>query len=289
MQIYIENEHLRASFSAKGAELQHLTGIDSGTEYLWNGDPAYWAKFSPVLFPVVGALRDNYYTYEGVSYNLPRHGFARDMVFDVEKTGRQELLFTLQHSAATLKVYPFPFKLGIRYRLDAATLSCTYEVENPADNGLWFSIGGHPAFAAPLNNEGVYTDYFLQFDADDELTCFHIEDNLVSDKTSTIKLNDGKLFLRHELFYQDALVFKNMRSRHIALMNTKNYNGINFRFDDFPYFGIWAAKDAGFVCLEPWCGLADTQRQGHELTEKEGIQYLAPHTHWERSWQLTCF
>lgn len=289
MEIYIENEHLRASFSAKGAELQRLTGIDSGTEYLWSGDPAYWGKFSPVLFPIVGALKDNVYFYKSRQYTLSRHGFARDMVFDVRQTGDQEILFTLQHSPATLSIYPFPFKLGIRYRLEATTLSCTYEVENPADDELWFAIGGHPAFAAPLNHEGLYTDYFLAFDADDELSYFRIEDNLISDKISTIKLNNKRLFLKHELFYEDALVFKNLKSHNISLMNTKNYNGINFKFEDFPYFGIWAARNADFVCLEPWCGIADSLHHQHELTEKEGMIQLGPHQHWQRSWAITCF
>jgi len=289
MEIYIENEHLQASFSAKGAELQRLTGIDSGTEYLWSGDPAYWGKFSPVLFPIVGALKDNVYFYKSRQYTLSRHGFARDMVFDIRQTGDQEILFTLQHSPATLNIYPFPFKLGIRYHLEATTLSCTYEVENPAGDALWFAIGGHPAFAAPLNQEGVYTDYFLQFDADDELSYFHIEDNLISDKTSTITLNNKRLFLKHELFYEDALVFKNLKSHNISLMNTKNYNGINFKFEDFPYFGVWAARNADFVCLEPWCGIADSLHHQHQLTEKEGMVQLGPHQHWQRSWAITCF
>ncbi|MCY1543241.1 Protein LacX, plasmid [compost metagenome] len=220
---------------------------------------------------------------------MPRHGFARDLIFEVVQISEQELLFTLQHSADTLRIYPFPFKLGIRYHLAAASLSCTYEIENPADQDLWFSIGGHPAFATPLNNEGAYTDYYLQFEDDEELICFHIEDNLISDKTSTVALTDKKLFLKHDLFYQDALVFKNMKSHSISLMNTKNYNGINFKFDDFPYFGIWAARDASFVCLEPWCGIADSLHHQHQLTKKEGMIPLGAHQHWQRSWQITCF
>jgi len=289
MEIYIENEHLRASFSAKGAELQHLCGVDSGTEYLWRGDPAYWPKFSPVLFPIVGAIRDNQYRYQGKVYTLPRHGFARDMVFEVTKPNDLELLFTLRHSEQTLKVYPFPFTLSIRYQLSAATLTCCYEVSNPADNVLWFSIGGHPAFAAPLNNEGRYSDYFLTFDADDILTFYPIQDNFLSDETSTLVLQDKKLFLKHELFYKDALVFKDLKSRSISLMNNRNYNGINFKFDNFPYFGIWAARDADFVCLEPWCGIADTQEPYQDLSEKEGMNCLASGEVWTRSWQITCF
>lgn len=289
MEFYIENEHLRASFASKGAELQYITGVDSGTEYLWDGDAKYWPKFSPVLFPIVGALKDDTYQFEGQTYSLPRHGFARNMEFEVEKLSEQEILFTLTSSPETLKNYPFEFKLRLRYKMIKASVSCTYEVSNLANKELLFSIGGHPAFAAPLNKQGEYEDYFLKFNTDDELTYHEIEDNLISNDTATIKLKDKSLFLKHDLFYNDALVLKKLKSTSISLMNTKNYNGINFKFENFPYFGIWAAKDANFVCLEPWCGIADRVDHNHQLREKEGIITLAPKAEWQRTWEVTCF
>lgn len=289
MEIYLENEHIRVSFVAKGAELQHITGVDSGTAYLWDGDAKHWAKFSPVLFPIIGALKNDTYQFEGEVYSLPRHGFARDMDFKVEKISEIEILFTLTNTHETLKVYPFEFKLGLRYKLFGARISCTYEVDNPASKELLFSIGGHPAFAVPLNKQGSYTDYFLEFNADDNLTYYEIEDNLISNKTCTLNLEDKKLHLKHDLFYNDALVIKNLKSNSISLMNTKNYNGINFKFENFPYFGIWAAKDADFVCLEPWCGLADSISHNQQLKEKEGIISLAPNEKWKRTWEVTCF
>ncbi|MES2651808.1 MAG: aldose 1-epimerase family protein [Bacteroidota bacterium] len=289
MEFYIENEHLRASFASKGAELQYITGVDSGTEYLWSGDVKHWPKFSPILFPIIGALKENSYQFEGETYVLPRHGFARDMDFEVDKVSEQEILFTLTSTSETLKIYPFDFKLGLRYKIIGASICCTYEVSNLASKELLFSIGGHPAFAAPLNKQGSYEDYFLQFNADDELTYHEIEDNLISNETVTINLKDKKLFLKHDLFYKDALVFKKLKSTSISLMNTKNYNGINFKFEDFPYFGIWAAKDANFVCLEPWCGIADSVDHNQQLKDKEGIITLAAMAEWKRSWQITCF
>ncbi len=289
MTVSIENEHIRATFNTKGAELQHITGVHSNTEFLWSGDANYWGKFSPVLFPIVGALKEDTYQYEGQTYTLPRHGFARDLDFKVEQLGEHELLFTLTHDAETLKNYPFEFQLGLRYKMFGASVCCTYEVFNPADKELLFSIGGHPAFAAPLNKEGVYSDYFLQFNKDEELLCHPIVANLISDELNTIQLNEHKLPLKHELFYNDALVIKNLKSDSVSLMNTKNYNGLNFKFKDFPYFGIWAAKDAPFVCLEPWCGLADSIHHNQQLKDKEGIITLAPKAEWQRTWQVTCF
>jgi galactose mutarotase-like enzyme len=287
--IFLENEHFKASFNARGAELQYITGVHSGTEFLWNGNSNYWGKFSPILFPIVGALKNNQYEYDGVTYELPRHGFARDMEFESNLVSEHEVLFTLTHSNETLKVYPFEFNLGIRYKIFGASLCCTYEVSNPAEKNLLFSIGGHPAFAAPLNKQGVYTDYYLQFNNDNELTYHHITDNLISNQTTTLKLDDGKLFLQHDLFYNDALVFKDLKSDSISLMNSKNYNGLNFKFKDFPYFGIWAAKDANFVCLEPWCGIADSINHNGKLADKEGIIVLPPKAEWQRTWQITCF
>lgn len=289
MVIVIANEHIKATFASKGAELQSISGVHSGTEYLWSGDPDFWGKYSPVLFPIVGALKENTYYYKDRAYSLPRHGFARDMEFDYQMIDEHELLFTLKHNEATLKVYPFEFELRLRYRIYGASLCCTYEVLNPAAEELLFSVGAHPAFAAPLNNQGCYTDYFLQFNQDDKLTYHHIVNNLISDQTSTISLSDGKLPLKHELFYDDALVFKNLKSNEISLMNTKNYNGLSFKFEGFPYFGIWAAKDADFVCLEPWCGIADPAHSAQQLIAKEGIERLEPKGQWERTWKVTFF
>jgi galactose mutarotase-like enzyme len=287
--IFIENEHIIAAFSAKGAELQSIKGTDSETEYMWSGDANYWAKFSPILFPIVGAIKDESYQFDGKNYHLPRHGFARDMEFEYHHVNEQEIVFTLKHSDATLKVYPFEFILSVRYKIHGASLCCTYEVSNPANTHLLFSIGAHPAFAAPLNKQGNYTDYYLQFNKDEAITFHHIVDNLISDRTTTIKLKEGKLPLTHELFYDDALVIKNLKSDSISLLNTKNYNGLDFHFKDFPYFGIWAAKDADFVCLEPWCGIADGINHNQQLKDKEGIIALEPKGKWQRTWQVTCF
>lgn len=289
MIVAIKNEHLAVQFSTKGAELQRIVGTDSNINYMWNGDAKFWGKFSPVLFPIVGALKENTYIYKDKSYQLPRHGFARDMDFEHELVSTSEIIFKLKYTDETLKIYPFEFELVLRYRLQGASLQCTYQVLNPNNETMLFSIGGHPAFAAPLNGEGVYTDYYLQFNNDDELTFHLIEDNLISDKTVNVKLEDKKLPLKHELFYGDALVFKNLKSNHIRLLNTKNYQGLDFHFEGFPFFGIWAAIDADFVCLEPWCGVADGVNHNQNLEEKEGMETLAPGKSWERSWEICCF
>jgi galactose mutarotase-like enzyme len=289
MIVAIKNDHLAVEFSTKGAELQRVVGIDSGLNYMWNGDANFWAKFSPVLFPIVGALKNDSYHYQGETYHLPRHGFARDMEFSHEVTSSSAVTFNLSYSEETIAKYPFKFELKISYHLQGASLKCTYEVINLDTKNMLFSIGGHPAFAAPLNHEGVYTDYYLQFNNDDVITYHHIVDNLIADEVSSISLTEKILPLKHELFYGDALVFKNLKSNQIRLLNTKNYKGLNFHFEGFPYFGIWAAIDADFVCLEPWCGVADGIHHNGNLEEKEGMEKLEPQKSWQRSWEICCF
>jgi len=286
--VYLENDFIKVAFSTKGAELQELVNKRNGENYLWKGDSNFWGKFSPVLFPIVGGLKDNSYHYHGETYPLSRHGFARDKDFSIAEQSQDEILFTLADSPETYAVFPFKFKLGIRYKLNAANLACSYEVLNTDQDGdLYFSIGGHPAFAIQTSNELKYDDYFLQFNHDDVLIYHEIENDLISNRTQNIQLDNGRLKLRHELFYQDAMVFKTLKSDTIAIRNTKNDHGLDFKFENFPYFGIWAAKDADFICLEPWCGVADIVGHDQELSKKEGIITLAPQKQFTRSWNVS--
>jgi len=287
--ILLENENIKVAISTKGAELQSIHSKTTDFEYLWKGDPQYWGKFSPVLFPIVGALKDNKYIFGDQEYELPRHGFARDHEFESEQISNEEVLFTLSQTADTLKVYPFEFKLGLRYKIAGAAVSCSYEVYNPGSEALLFSVGGHPAFAAPLTGGSVYEDYYLEFNKDKSITYHKIEDNLIADETVSLSLNEGKLVLKHELFYNDALVIKELKSDSISLKNNKNQHGLNFTFENFPYFGIWAAKDADFICLEPWCGIADSVNHNQQLRDKEGIISLSPGLDWKRSWSVEVF
>ncbi|MCD0488223.1 aldose 1-epimerase family protein [Pedobacter sp. MC2016-14] len=287
--IILENNVLIATFNPKGAELQSLNGKATGLSYMWNGDPAFWAKHSPVLFPVVGALKNGTYTYKGESFRLSRHGFARDLVFNANQISKEEVLFTLNSNQDTMAVYPFEFKLGIRYKIEAGYLSCTYEISNPGKEDLLFSIGAHPAFNVPLQDDVAYTDCYLEFEKDAELTYHKIKNDLIDDETETIVLEDSRLPLTHELFYDDALVFKKLKSNVISVKNYKNNHGIHFYFEEFPFFGIWAAKDANFVCLEPWCGIADGVHHNQELENKEGIISLSPNEEWERTWEVEIF
>lgn len=287
--ITLENELLKASFVQKGAELQSLKSKTSDMEYIWDANPKDWAKHSPVLFPIVGALKDNQYAYQGEQYELSRHGFARDMEFELESKSADSVVFKLNSSAETKKVYPFDFSFSIVYTLKSHGLSCTYKVYNPATSDLLFSVGGHPAFATPVNENIRYEDYFLRFNQDEALSINKISDNLISEEIKSIPLKDKTLPLTHELFYEDALVIKSLKSNKISLQNKVNTHGLHFSFEGFPFFGIWAAKDANFVCLEPWCGIADSVNHSGQLSDKEGIIILSAEESWQRTWQIDIF
>ena len=195
---------------------------------------------------------------------------------------------TLTDDDSSRAVYPFAFTLGLRYKLEGNNLQCTYEVYNPGSEVLLFSVGAHPAFAVPLTGNTVYTDYYLQFNAAENLQRFKLDNGLIA-APEALPVNNNILPLQQSLFYEDAIVLKHMQSNSIKIGCNKNSHGINFKFDDFPFFGIWAAKDAPFVCLEPWCGIADSVHTNQQLINKEGIIKLAANAHWQRQWQVECF
>ena len=287
--IVLENEKLRAVISPKGAELQSLINKETGIEYMWSGDAAYWSKHSPVLFPVVGSLKEDTYFYKDKVYHLPRHGFARERIFLKDQVSLEEAVFSLSQDAETLAVYPFAFLLRLRYLLKENTLTCTYEVSNTGYDELLFSVGAHPAFAVPMVEGTAYADYYLQFNANEQLHRWKLEGGLIAATAEVLPAQNGILPLAHELFYQDAIVLKNMQSNSITLGCTKHAHGLHFNFNNFPFFGIWAAKNANFVCLEPWCGIADSVDHDQQLKNKEGIITLAANTNWHRNWMAACF
>ena len=287
--IILENEILKVVISEKGAELQSLVHKENGIEYIWSGDAAYWGKHSPILFPIVGALKQDTYLYKEKAYQLPRHGFARESIFLKDKLSNTEAVFTLSQSAATLKVYPFAFTLNLRYQLQESTLICTYEVTNTGYDELLFSIGGHPAFAVPMAKNERYDDYYLQFNKPEILKRWKLESGLIADHADELPTENGKLNLQKGLFYEDAIVLKNLQSNCITLGSNAHKHGFNFTFDKFLFFGVWAAKDADFVCLEPWFGIADSVNHNQQLSTKEGIINLAANDKWKRCWKVECF
>jgi galactose mutarotase-like enzyme len=288
--ITIENECLRVNINPKGAELTSIFSKDTQLEYMWEGDPAIWGKHSPVLFPIVGTLKENLYRYNSKDYSLPRHGFARDKTFAAEEYKTDECVFTLSGDEHTMKVYPFEFRLRIKYSLFQNTLSTSYEVLNPANEPLYFSIGAHPAFKVPITPGTAYEDYFLQFENLETANRWPItKDGLIDSSPLPLLTATDRLPLTKNLFSSDAIVFKSLKSTVLSLKSGKTPNGLEFSFPGFPFLGLWAAKGGDFVCIEPWCGIADPAGSDQLLKHKEGINKLAPGEDFVRTWTAKFF
>jgi galactose mutarotase-like enzyme len=286
--ITLQNADIQATINPKGAELNSLVLLASELEFMWEGNPAFWSKHSPVLFPIVGGLKDNTYYYNNKAYQLPRHGFAREKTFAVEHQQSDSVTFLLTHDESTLAVYPFEFAFRVRYTLLNNQLQVSYLVENPGSDTLWFSVGAHPAFKVPLVEGTHYEDYLLSFNQAEDWARWPLTPEGMVEKSPVLlveKNTDLPLF--KELFYEDALVFKNYRSDSVVLHTPKSAHSLRFDFPDFPYLGIWASKNADFVCIEPWFGIADSVSHNQDITQKEGIIPLATKEKFERTWTVT--
>ena len=286
--ITLENETIKASIHPMGAELHSLYHKGFGLEYIWNGNAEFWPRHSPVLFPIVGGLIDDTFIYEGQKFTLQKHGFARDMIFDVENSSASTATFLLKSNEETLRSYPFEFNFGISYTLHKTELSITYHVENTSDKTMYFSVGTHPAFNVPLIEGTDYSDYYLEFEKEEDSVRHTLNGNILNGTVPYFE-NQTRLQLEESLFYEDAVIFKDLKSTRISIKTEKSRHGIHFNFAGFPYMGIWAAKDAPFVCIEPWCGIPDSENHNQNIAEKEGIISLSPSAKWEKSWSLDCF
>ncbi|MCE3279072.1 MAG: Aldose 1-epimerase [Bacteroidetes bacterium] len=267
----IGNDLLNIEVSVSGAELSSIYHIPSKKQYLWQGGEKWWPRRAPVLFPVVGKLKDNTFQVNGEKYNLGQHGFARDKDFSLIERNNNKLVFSLSSDESTLKVYPFHFELLIIYEIRSNCLQITYQVKNKDQKEIFFSIGAHPGFNCPVNKDELFSDYYLEFEETESLDRHLLEGGLFTGLTEPVMIDSNRIDLSYELFAKDAIVFKNMKSTSIYLKSKKNKHSLKFNFSDFPYFGIWTKPGAPFICLEPWCGIADNQYFEGELKDKEGI------------------
>ena len=282
MEITIQNQAIKAVVKTKGAELSSLQKEDKN--YIWEINSEFWNKTSPILFPIVGALKNGEYFHEGKVYKLSRHGFARDFEFEVIENSENAVVFSLKSNEETLKVYPFHFELQLSYILEGNKLMVKYQIINHSSEKMYYSIGAHPAF----NIDGNFEDFSLIFDDEKDLETYKLEQDLFSGKTEILKLNGNVLPLQYELFEEDALVFKNFATKSLTLAKN-NESVMKVSFPDFPYLGIWTKKDAPFICIEPWLGIADNANASGKIEEKEGIQILENNSKKQIAWSVELF
>ena len=268
----LKNENLSLSVSLHGAEIKSLKNNATGYEYMWQADPKFWGRTSPVLFPIVGNYKDKTSIYKDKSYQLSQHGFARDMDFELESQTESSMTFLLKDTAQTLEKYPFHFELRIKYTLNKRSLVIEWDVKNTNDETMYFSIGGHPAFNCDLSKS------YLTIKGADILNCGVLNSQgELSSKVVNIPLEKNRLQLDASLFDDDALIAENNQSQEIILSTDENKDLLKVSFDA-PVFGLWspAGKNAPFVCIEPWYGRTDREDFDQKLENRQWGNKLSP-------------
>jgi len=280
MMVVIENEWLTVEISKDGAEVRKVKHKKNGLDYMWTGDKAYWGRVSPVLFPIVGRLNEDKYQLDGKTYEMPQHGFLRDVEFEVQEQTPSDVIFCLESKGRYLKVYPYDFKAVIHYSLMEETLIVHWKIVNENQGEMYFSIGAHPAFRIPLVENETVEDYSLHFTpaANKNVMEYELKDSLIHEKGNADQLS--KIQLNDSLFAHDALIYSNIDQ--IKLVSNKSNHGVEVMCEEFPFVGIWSkytdtdGKMAPFVCIEPWYGIADTCNTTGNFKEKFGINKLNP-------------
>ncbi len=272
----IENNKLQLSVKRYGAEIYSLKSKSSGREFIWDANPKIWANHAPILFPIVGALKEGTYFYKDQQYALPQHGFFRHN-HAVELVNRSEnsLTFSLKSNDETRKVYPFEFEFITTYELVENRIVIRHEVISTTSEEMYFSIGAHPAFKCPINKGEEYNDYYLEFEKEETAHSWKIDGGLIALESEEVFKFPNVLNLHRDIFKQGALVFKDLKSRKINLKSRKSEQIVSISYEGFPYMGIWAKPMAEFVCIEPWLGIADSVNTNQDITTKEGIIKLA--------------
>ncbi len=271
----ISNDKITIQVDSMGAELKSLKDVASGREYMWSADPKYWKRTSPVLFPLVGGLKDGVYRLDGREYPMGQHGFARDMEFKLKSQAAHEIWFTLESDSETLERYPYPFCLELGYELSNKTVIVKWRVKNPAKERMYFAIGGHPAFLCPIEEGTKQTDYSIRFDVKEQVLSSCLENGLIIDEKATYTLRDGVLPVTEHLFDGDALVIEHDQAHSVSLVRPDGTDYLTVEFDA-PLFGIWSPpqKQAPFICIEPWYGRCDRAGYEGDWKEREWIQAL---------------
>ena len=289
MLITLKNEKLTLTVDTLGAQMMNLQSHD-GVEYLWQGDPAYWADRSPVLFPFIGRLTNNSHQYQGKVYPMTIHGFAAHSEFTVEAQTGERVVLVLSDTEATRKMYPFAFQLTIGYALNGDTVAITYAVTNKDSDRMSFAVGGHPGFRVPLVDGEAFEDYTIEFSAPCQPDRVGFTPKVfLSGKDESYPLQDGcRLPLRHSLFDEDAIILKNM-ARAVTMKSNISGRGVAVSYPDMPYLGFWhwPKTDAPYVCIEPWTSLPARQDIVEDFSCKSDMLQLAPGDSWQTEWTVT--
>ncbi len=279
MIVTIQSGNVSAQIDSFGGQL--LSFEKDGKEYIWQRNPAYWNSCAPILFPVVGRLRNKVLSVKGRDYPMTMHGFVRD--FELEVTDRQahSVTFRLTGSDKTRALYPWNFCFEVTFTLEGDKLTCGFRVENRDSEEMLFCLGGHPGFNVPMAAGEAFEDYQLEFEKEEILESNHVnEDEAISASRKDAVLDSGRILpLERSLFNNDAMIFEDIQSKWVNLVSRETGKGIHFAYPGFPILAVWTKGeplDAPYVCLEPWFGMGFRDDEGTALEQKYGVQHLAP-------------
>lgn len=280
MELKIYDQKGRACISTQGAQLLSWQN-EEGQELIWQRDPAFWPRCAPLLFPVIGNCQNDELLIKNKAYPMPKHGFLREQEFTVLWQTETELVLEYRHGEKDVALYPWPFAFRAHHRLVEGQLHLHYEVENLAEEDMYFCFGGHPGFHLPLGEDAKFSDYVVHFPKDKvlETVTYNFSAKAFDPALrKSISLAEGDLPLSRELFAEDALFMPRLQSTEVELVNRFSRRGLHFAFAGFPSLALWSPypAEAPFLCLEPWQGSAVWTDENNSLEEKRDVQKLAP-------------
>lgn len=270
--VELSNQYLTVNLHPKGAEIISIVGNQDHINYMWKRDACQWANSAPILFPIVGAIKNDTCRIDGKEYHMTQHGFARHNEFEIKNQSQTEVTFTLVSNAEIIKQYPFLFELNVTYKLVENTLTCFINVKNKDHQTIYFQVGGHPAFACPFMENESSNDYYVEFSE------YETRNQKVIDVAkrgmSHVQLpffdHEKRFFVRQQLFNNDAIVIKDFKSENISIKSLNHQKSIVFHMQGFDHVGLWTAKHVGgLLAIEPWVGHADYVDFDGEFKEKE--------------------
>jgi galactose mutarotase-like enzyme len=276
--VNLKNEQLSIIVSEKGAELQSIKDAN-GKEYLWQGDPQYWNRRSPILFPLVCSVNNDTYRVDGKEYHLPRHGFARDTDFTLIYQSDRKVTFALESSEETKKVYPYDFMLSVSYVLDENKIGVIWHVHNTDTREIHFQIGGHPAFNVPDMKPGEYQQGRIRLDNTDPMDALHsyLDGSHEMDEVPFIEAEDGVMEFSNNTWRNDSIKIHKCQLHRAELLNKACKAEVTVEFRT-PVVAFWSpyGKQAPFVCIEPWYGIGDPRGFDGEFKDKPLMNHLQP-------------
>lgn len=290
MDYTIKNNMIEVVISDHGAEVQSVKGAHTGEEYMWQADPEIWGRHAPVLFPIVGRLKNDEYKYQGKTYHMGQHGFARDCDFEVENHTQESITFLLKDNEKTREMYPFKFEFRVNYNLMNNLLEENFSVVNKSDETMIFGVGGHPGFNLPVNNGEEKEDYYFDMHPSIARVKIPLKGAYLDWNNRSLASTDSFIGLSDELFKDDALIYElHSHDNKVSLRTDKSKFHINVWTRNAPYVGIWSQypNTANYVCIEPWWGIADREDADGELEHKYGMNHLEPGKEYQAGFSIT--